>query len=166
MTNSCRQPLVPYGGLDRLSVYQASLYNGRPKCSTLNLRKWQQKSEWEYTGTPDRGRIAILGTGFSTLINNRSATSSDLVIGNRCTSLKIHLKPGRISLCDYLLMITVINIYSLQIPVQLRFYYRKANWNTFKNRHRNSRIPDLNGNSTGHIDNENDSWHQDVRYLC
>lgn len=159
-----RRPYVPYGDITRLLGYNKPVYllgdfngkhrnfgngNNNPIGNTL-------------ASLVNRGRMIILGPDFPTHITNISATTPDLVVGNKYANLNIHLEPGRASTSDHLPIEAVISTSPIQTPTTLRYVYKQADWDKYKNKLINKTIPDLNNCPTESIDHVIDSWFEDM----
>ena len=81
----------------------------------------------------NRGHLTHLGPHFPTYINNRSATTPDIILANRKTFHNIHITPGTlIHSSDHNYIKINISTNPIQIPILERKSMKKADWQTYK----------------------------------
>ncbi|XP_063613809.1 uncharacterized protein LOC134787049 [Penaeus indicus] len=108
------------------------------------------------------GTLTHIGPHFPTFINNRTATTPDIVLTNRYAHLNIHLSQGEITTSDHLPIIATLSTNPIMVPTLPRENYRNADWDSFKEALSHTNTPDLQGCPTSDIDNSVESWYSDI----
>lgn len=80
----------------------------------------------------EQHKCIYIGPNFPTYLSHNTASHPDIVLTNNRTIHNIHLKPGPITPSDHIPIIARISAHPIQIPIQPRKSFHKANWDTYK----------------------------------
>ena len=103
-----------------------------------------------------------LGPNFPTLIRGTGTTKPDIVLGNNKTYHNVHLTEGPFTTSDHMPIIAKITAHPIQIPIQPRLQYDKADWDKYKEKLSTVQVPDLTNSSKDDIDNHIKTWTQKI----
>ena len=94
-----------------------------------------------------------IGPHFPTLLRPNSATSPDLVLTNRFTTVNTHSRPGPMTSSDHLPIILTVSTDPILIPIKPRPSYKQANWDGYTLSLSDNPTIDLHDGTLQDIDN-------------
>ena len=109
----------------------------------------------------DDGQWTHLGPPFKTYHSYRSATTPDIVLGNRFAHLDINLEPGPPTTSDHTAVRATISVNPLVVRTAPRFVYKDADWERYREKVTvDLALPDLDGQPVACIDQAVDRFYQ------
>ena len=113
-----------------------------------------------------RGHLTHLGPNFPTFINNRSATTPDVVLANRRTFHNIHISPGTlIHTSDHNYMKIHISTSPIQVPILERKSMKKADWDLYREKLQIEPTINLTNATHTQIDEATQKWTQQISQI-
>lgn len=105
-----------------------------------------------------RGNTIHLGPHFKTYITPRASGSPDIVLANNKLTHNVHISPGPLTTSDHIPVIIKISMAPIQVPVNPRFNYNKANWERFTEQLSSFTLQELEHQPVGTIDSQLNKW--------